>query len=152
MADTLKVYSRFPANALGSGVAGNTPNVDWLSDNIYIALLNAYVPNQDTHEFWADVVANELPNGNGYATNGILLTGKTLTQSAHVETLDSSLDPTWTGATFTASHAVIYDRTPASDALRQLIAYITFGAPLSPVAGSLVIQFNAAGILTFTVA
>jgi hypothetical protein len=47
---------------------------------------------------------------------------------------------------------VIYNRTPATDALRQLIAYITFGAPMSPVAGSLVVQFNAAGIMTLTVA
>jgi hypothetical protein len=152
MADTLKVYTRFAANILGSATPANTPNVDWMSDSIYIALLNGYVPNQDTHEFWADVVASELANGNGYATNGIILTGKAMTQAGHVITLDSTLDPTWSGATFTASHAVIYNRTPATDALRQLIAYITFGAPMSPVAGSLVVQFNAAGIMTLTVA
>ena len=151
MAASTHVYAHAVPDMAGGVGAGTSPNIDWLSDSIYIALVNAYTPNQSAHEFWSDVVANEVPNGSGYTTNGIVLTGKTLAVASLVATFDSSLDPTWSGATFTATHAIIYDRTPASDATRPLIAYIDFGGALSPVSGSLVIQFNASGILTATV-
>ena len=53
---------------------------DWNSDNIYAALLGAgYTPNFDTDDYWIDISANEIANGNGYTTNGQLLTGCTIT-------------------------------------------------------------------------
>jgi len=53
---------------------------DWNSDNIYAALLGAgYTPNLDTDDYWNDISANEIANGNGYTTNGQLLTGCTIT-------------------------------------------------------------------------
>jgi hypothetical protein len=52
--------------------------MDWLSDDIRHALvLAAYAPNLGTHDFWDDVVANEV-SGGGYTTNGYALASKTL--------------------------------------------------------------------------
>lgn len=75
-------YASALANAFGSVSSGNTPNIDFLSDNIYCALVSsAYTPNLATHDFWDDVVANEV-SGTGYTANGALLASKTLTVTA----------------------------------------------------------------------
>lgn len=75
-------YASALANAFGSVSSGNTPNIDFLSDNIYVALVgSAYTPNLATHDFWDDVVANEV-SGTGYTANGALLASKTLTITA----------------------------------------------------------------------
>lgn len=75
-------YASALANAFGSVSSGNTPNIDFLSDNIYCALVSsAYTPNLAAHDFWDDVVANEV-SGTGYTANGALLASKTLTVTA----------------------------------------------------------------------
>ena len=97
----------------------------------------------------APVKKKEL-KANKAITGGVTLAGKTLAVAGNVATFDSSTDPTWSTATFTARYAVIYDDTPATDATKPLLAYIDFGADLSPSNGSLVITFNASGIFTMT--
>jgi len=75
-------YASALANAFGSVGAGGAPNIDYLSDDIYIALVaDTYTPNLATHDFWNDVVANEV-SGAGYTANGALLGSKTLTITA----------------------------------------------------------------------
>lgn len=156
MAVSTKVYARALQDACGGTSAGTAPNIDWLSDIINIALVAAaYTPNQSTHEFWSDVVANEVANGNGYLTNGATLASKTLATAALVTTFDAADPAVWTasGAGFAAAYAVIYDRTPATDATRPLICYIDFGGTKTLAAGdTLTITFNASGIFTVTVA
>lgn len=202
-------YASALANAFGSVSSGNAPNNDFLSDNIYIALVGSgYTPNLATHDFWDDVVANEI-SGTGYTANGALLGSKTLTITAansfatvHATSTAYTLgrivrpstgngylyratvagtsggsaptwptvvgqtvtdgsvtwtnvgqviiqwdaaDPSWAASTLTARYAVIYDRTPASDATRPLMGVIDFGSNQSTSNGTFAITFDALG-------
>lgn len=87
-------YANAIANAFGSTSAGNAPNIDYLSDTIKVGLVtSAYSPNQATHDFWNDVVANEI-SGTGYTAGGATLASKTLTVTAA-----NSFAPTWAAST-----------------------------------------------------
>ena len=153
MAVTALMYGKAIANAFGGETAGESSKVDWLSDDIRVALVtSAYTPNQDTDEFWSDVVANEVV-GTGYTANGAALANKTLTYTAgtNVNKFDAD-DVSWPASTITARYAVIYNRTPGSDATRNLISYVDFGANVSSTNGNFQITWDAAGIATITVA
>lgn len=153
MAVTALLYGSFLSNALGGVAAGTAPNIDYLSDDIRVALVaNTYTPAQDTHDFWDDVVADEAA-GAGYTANGAALATKTLAYTAGTNVIKGDADDTaWPASTVTARYAVIYDRTPASDATRPLIGYVDFGADVSTTAGTFTITWNASGIFTITVA
>jgi hypothetical protein len=102
--------------------------IDFDTDDMRIALVtNAYVPDRNAHSYWTSVVANELANGNGYTTNGLAIAGRVVTV-ATTQVAFKCTNPAWT---FTAAkvfrYAVLYDRTPATDATRPLICYWDFG-------------------------
>lgn len=127
--------------------------VDWLDDDIRVALVGAgYTPNQDIHDYWNDVIANEI-TGSGYTANGIALTSKTAvyTGGTNTTTFDAA-DVSWPSSTITARYAVIYNRTPSTDGTRPLIALVDFGADVSTTGGTFTITWNASGIFTATVA
>ncbi len=150
MAVTAYWYGQALLQALGSGTAGNAPNIDWLSDTIKVMLCTStYVPNQDTHVFKSDVT-NEV-TGTGYTATGATLANKTIgyTAGTNVIKLDAD-DTSWSTATITARYAVIYDATPATDATRPLLGYIDFGADVISTAGTFQITWDAAGIFTIT--
>lgn len=153
MAVTALLYGSFLSNALGGVGAGTAPNIDWLSDDIRVALVaNTYAPAQDTHDFWDDVVANEAA-GTGYTANGQALTTKTLAYTAGTNVIKGDADDaSWAASTVTARYAVIYDRTPGTDATRPLIGYVDFGADVSTTNGTFSIVWSASGIFTITVA
>lgn len=130
------IYQRFKANLMNK-------EVDLEGDTIKVALLNNSHAFDATHNTWSQVVANELANGNGYATNGATLAGKAVTQAA--TTKWDATDTTWTSATFTTYHAVIYDDTLANN---DLICSIDFGGAQTIAAGTFTIQWDSAGIIT----
>ena len=67
-----KLYGNFLAKSLNK-------EIDWDSDTIKVALLSSsYTPNQDTHDYYDDVVGNEV-SGTGYTTGGNTLSSKTIT-------------------------------------------------------------------------
>ena len=77
--------------------------IDYNSDTIYAALMGVgYTPNLDTHAYWSDVVASEIANGGGYTTNGVLLTGCTITYTAA-----NSWATVWTLSTVYAKDFVV---------------------------------------------
>jgi hypothetical protein len=129
--------------------------IDFDTDAIKIALLaDTYTPSQ-SHDYFDDVVASELGATGGYTTGGKLLA--TLTPAyddSTIFSLDATVDPVWTSATFTCKYAVIYDSTPGSDATNPLIAYINFGGNVSVTNGTFTITFAAGGIckVTLTIA
>lgn len=150
MAVTAHFYDNCIANAFGSTSAGNAPNIDILSDSIYVALVtSAYTPNQGTDAFWSTPVTNEA-TGTGYTANGILQNNKTFAIASHVITFDNTVDPQWTSSTITAHYAVLYDRTPATDATRPLIGYVDFGADVSSSSGNYTITWSGSGIFQIT--
>src|SRR5215468_10475167 len=149
---TTKCYGTSLANAYGSTSAANAPNVDYLSDSLFCALVtSAYTPDYDTHAFWSSLVANELATGNGYTTNGVALTSPTITIVGASDRVDyDAADPSWT---FTASktfrYAAIVDRTPATDATRPVLALIDFGSDQS-LSTAFSIQFSTSPSAIFS--
>lgn len=127
--------------------------IDWDSDDIRVALVtSSYIPNQDTHSYWSDVVANEI-TGVNYVTNGESLSTKTITYDGILNKIHlAALDVTWPNATLTARYAIVYDRTPATDATRPLLGYVDFGSNQSSSNGNFTIQWDADGIFEITIA
>jgi hypothetical protein len=141
-----KLYGQFLSQALNK-------EIDWDTDTIKVALLsNAYTPDQDAHNYFDDVVANEV-TGTGYTQGGITLSNKTNTydSATNVIKLDAD-DVTWSSSTITARYAVVYDATPATDATKPLIGYVDFGSDQSSSNGNFTITWDATGIVRVTVA
>ena len=141
-----KLYGQFVQAAFNK-------EVDWDSDTIKVALVtNAYTPDQDAHNYFDDVVANEV-TGTGYTAGGNTLANKTNTydSATNVIKLDAD-DVTWASSTITARYAIIYDATPATNATRPLIGYVDFGSDQSSSNGNFTITWDSTGIVRVTVA
>lgn len=133
---TSGIYNRFKANLMNK-------EIDLEADTIKIALLNNSHSFTATHNTWSQVSANELASGSGYTTGGATLGNKAVTQAA--TTKWDADDASWSSATFTAYHAVIYDDTMSND---DLICSIDFGGAQTVSSGTLTIQFHTDGIIT----
>ena len=141
-----KLYGQFLSQALNK-------EIDWDTDTIKVALLtNSYTPDQDAHNYYDDVVANEV-SGTGYTAGGNTLANKTNTYNSgtNVIVLDAD-DTTWSSSTITARYAVVYDATPATNATKPLIGYVDFGSDQSSNNGNFTITWDATGIVRITVA
>jgi hypothetical protein len=127
--------------------------IDFDSDDMRAALVTSgYTPNQDTHQYWSSVVANEA-SGTGYTANGQALVSPSFTYTSGTNTLMLDCnDPAWTSSTVTARYIVFYDRTPGTDATRPLLCYWDLGADVSSVAGTFTATVAATGLVTVTAA
>lgn len=141
-----KLYGSFLMKALNK-------EVDWDTDDIKVALLSsAYTPNQDTHDYFDDVVANEV-SGTGYTAGGQSLSSKTSTyDSANNVVILDAADAVWGSSTITARYAVVYDNAGATNAQKALIGYVDFGSDQSSTNGNFTITWDATGIVRATVA
>ncbi|MBI4092282.1 MAG: hypothetical protein HY427_03715 [Candidatus Levybacteria bacterium] len=114
--------------------------IDLEADTIKVALYNS------SHAFTATdnvyTTTNEI-TGTGYTAGGAALAGKAVTQAA--TTKWDANDISWTTATFTVAHGVIYDDTHATN---DLIASIDFGGNQTVTTGTFTIQWHADGIIT----
>lgn len=137
------------ADTTGGSTAGAARVVDFDTDTIKMMLVtNTYVPSATGHATKSSVT-NEV-TGTGYTAGGATLTSPTVVDTAGTVAFDAA-DITWAqnAAGFSnARHGVIYKDT-GSAATSTLIGWIDFGADKGNVAGDLIIQFNAAGILTW---
>lgn len=126
--------------------------IDWDSDTIKVALVtSAYTPNQDTHTYWSDVVANEV-TGTNYTAGGVTLTNKTINYTSATNKINLDADDVlWANSTITARYAVIYDATPSTNATKPLLGYVDFGSNQSSSAGDFKITWNASGIFEMTI-
>jgi len=113
------------------------------SDSIYIALYTSSATLSAATDGY--ITSNEVANGNGYATTGIALTSKAVTENSTSGVFDAA-DPEWTSATFTARGALIYNKTlgDASSNSRGAIAILDFGGDFSVSGGTFKIVFPAA--------
>lgn len=131
------IYNRFKANLMNKVV-------DLEADNIYVCLYSNSFSFVATDTGYS--TTNELATAGGYtqgedATN--LLASKAVTEGA--TTKWTATNHAWTGATFTARFAVIFDGTLAGN---DLICCIDFGSDKTVSAGTFTIQWDAAGIIT----
>lgn len=141
-----KMYGSFLVKALNK-------EVDFDSDTIKVALLSsAYTPNQDAHDYFDDVVSNEV-TGTGYTAGGATLGSKTVTydSASNVIVLDAA-DTVWSASTITARYAVIYDDAGATNSQKVLIGYVDFGSDQSSTNGNFTVTWDATGIVRITVA
>lgn len=125
--------------------------IDWLDDTIKVSLhTSAYSPDQDTHDY-KDDLTSEI-SGTGYTSGGATLSGKTIAynNSTNTITLDAN-DVTWSGASFTARTAVVYNATPGTDATRPLICYQQESVDITASGGDFTIVWNASGICNVVV-
>lgn len=109
---------------------------------------NAHTPNRDTHDFRDDFTANELANGNGYATGGVTLTGVTWSYDAASDQVRLDCDdPSWT---FTAAktwrYGIGYIDTAGADTTDPLIFLLTWDADQT-VSTAYTLTIDAAGLL-----
>jgi hypothetical protein len=87
--------------------------------------------------------------GTNWAANGQQADGETLslvTASNDVE-LDITDEVTATVTLTDGKHAIIYTRTPGTDATRELVGYCTFDTALAPQGGTLTLDFAATGLV-----
>jgi hypothetical protein len=127
--------------------------IDYDTDTIKVALVtSSYTPNQDTHDYFDDVVSNEA-SGTGYTAGGATLASKTITYDGGTNkmTLDAA-DVSWAASSITARYAVVYDASPGTDATRPLLAYVDFGSNQSSSSGTFTVSWSASGIVSFTMA
>ena len=141
MALTAKMYGLFLKSLANK-------EVDLDSDTLKVMLCtSSYTPNQDTHQYKADVT-NEI-TGTGYTAGGQTLTGVTVTYNAGTNTLmlDAN-DPVWSASSLTARTLVAYDDTPASN--KPLICYWDFGQDETSSSGNFTATISGSGLITIT--
>lgn len=137
--DTFREYRLDPANGAISGT-------------LKVALVTSvYTPDQNLHDFWNDVSANEV-SGTGYTAGGNAAASPTLTLdgSGNID-FDASDPATWSenAAGFSnARRAILYYDTGVSTTSR-LVAYSDdFGADRGNANGDFTISFHANGVFT----
>lgn len=113
------------------------------TDTIHIALYTSSASLDAATDGYT--TSNEVANGNGYATGGVALSSKAVTENSTSGVFDAA-DPEWTSATFTARGALIYNKTlgDASSNSRGAIAILNFGGDFTVAGGTFKIVFPAA--------
>lgn len=104
-----------------------------------------------THTTLAATGGTEVANGSGYVAGGATLTNVAVTATGN-DAKFSADTVTWTatGASLSASKAILYNST---DANSPPVAFIDFGATETAGDGTdFKVIWNAAGIVSFTVA
>lgn len=95
------------------------------------------------HVDYADVIADELSNGNGYATGGATLQNVTWTETGGTATFNAD-DAQWAAANFTSRYGVIYNDT-VSD---ELVCLVDFTENKQASAITFEVRFDVLGIFT----
>lgn len=111
-------------------------NIDLVDNTVSCALMNNSHSFNAAHNTWSQVSANEI-SGTGYTANGATLANKAVTQAS--TTKWDADDTSWTTATITAYHAVLYSGT-------DLIASFDLGGAQTVTAATLTLQWDANGI------
>ena len=126
------------------------------TDTIKVALSNTAYTYAATHKYFDASPFNaawtELSTANGYTAGGATLTSPTITNGQTTSWSGTIPNPTWTasGAGISATSAVFYDSSPASN--KPLISYVLFGGTVSAPAGATItITPNGSGIISVVV-
>lgn len=128
------IYHRFKSNLMKK-------NVDLVNDTIKVMLLDSNHSYSATDNTKSDVDSNEI-SGTGYTAGGKSLSNKSVTQGATTKWDADNVE--WSSATFSASHAVIYDSN------NDLILSIDFGGSQSVDGGTFRIEWHSDGIVTLS--
>lgn len=140
MATTAKWYGQALVGQFGGTAARR---VDWAADTIKVALVKAaYAPDQDKHDFWDDVSANEVA-GTNYTAGGKELTEKTVTYDEASNTVRLKAKTVeWKEVTVEYRYAVVYKDTGAAGT-SPVLGYLDTGGTQKIVAGLVKIEWDA---------
>ncbi len=123
------------------------------TDTAVMLLLDAYTPDFDVEDFRADLTANEVATGSGYATGGIALAATpswTVASPAAKSIAFDSANPAWGASTITnAMAAVLYDSSGVAGT-DELYMLSDFGTSVSTANGTLTVQVDGNGWVYFT--
>ena len=130
MANTL--YTSFKTNLMKKVL-------DLVNDNFKIALFTALTITPADTTYGGLTGATETTNGAGsaYTAGGLALSGLGVSASSTTAVWTSSVNPSWTTATFSATYAVIYDTSVSND----LVGVLDFGSSQSVSAGTFTISW-----------
>jgi uncharacterized repeat protein (TIGR02059 family) len=116
-------------------------------DSFKIALCPpAYVPNQDTHTSYNDIIE---VSGQGYQGGGQVLTGKTISTASGALVLGAN-PVSWAGCVFTVRRAVIYDDSNTGSLNKQLVRWIDFEQDIQLAGDTILLTFDGAGEIIIT--
>jgi len=140
MATTAKWYGQA---LLGLVSATAARRFDWANDTFKVALVkSAYTPDQDAHDFWDDVSANEI-TGTGYTAGGKELFEKAVSYDAATNTVRLKAKTVeWKEVTAEYRYAVVYKDTGTAGT-SPVVQYLDAGAVQKIVAGTVKIEWDA---------
>jgi len=144
---TFNLYDKYRQNSFNGGA------IDIDAATLKMAIVTgSYTLDQNLHDFFDDVVANEV-SGNNYTAGGNACTAGTVTiNGSGLVTVDANDPAVWSQHATGFSNgrrAILYDSGPASDATRPLIGFSNdFGADKGNVDGDFSTTFSASGIFT----
>ena len=128
------VYTSFKSNLMKK-------LLDLVNDSFKIALFSALTITPSDTTYGGLTGATET-SGTGYTPTGEALSGLAVTINSTTAVWTSSSNPTWTGATFSAAYAVIYDTSVSND----LVGVFDFGGTQSVVSGTFTISWSSSPI------
>jgi hypothetical protein len=116
----------------------------WTTNPMKVALLKpTYVPDLDNHLTWSQLSGQEI-TGTGYTAGGQTLATKAAPYTPASDRTDlQAADVVWSGATFDAGYAAIYDSSGA----QTLWALIDFQGTKSVESGNFTLDFSNIGVL-----
>lgn len=111
----------------------------------------SYTPDQNLHDFWNDVSANEV-SGTGYTAGGNVMSNGTVTvNGSGLVTVDIDDPATWSenGAGFSnGRRAIIYHDTGTASTSRIIGYSNDFGSDQGNANGDFSVAVNASGLFT----
>jgi len=123
-----------------------TFNLDTDDATLHCALMHGYVLD-DAHDFFDDVVADEVATAGNYVHLGEPLTGSAIS-AAHPDAMWDAADVAWANATIHATGAIIFMNRGGLHSADDLVAWIDFGGNKDSTAAEFKIAWNVAGIMT----
>ena len=124
-------------------------DVNYLTGTVQLSLhTDVTTPDRDVHDFFDDMSTNELANGSGYTTGGVVASSKTITYDTASDQVRWDLaDISWT---FTASktwrYGVLWVNTAGASSTDPLYGLLTWDSNQT-VSTAYTLQFDAAGLL-----
>lgn len=124
-----------------------TGGIDLDTDTLKVALVTSSYTPSAAHTIWADVSANEVATGAGYATGGVTLANPVATNS----NIDYD-DAIWTALTKTFRYAVIYKSGSGGGLTNPLLCWILLDSTPADIVSSgsnYTIQWNSTNKLFY---
>lgn len=140
------IYNHFKAHILGAKY-----NLASGGDVIKVALFNNSHSFTAENDGLADITANQLSTAGGYTSGGATLGSQAVSiDDTDDEGVFDGADTSWTSASFSAYHAVLYDDTMTTPTADGLICSFDFGGIQTVTSGTFLITWAAEGIVNIT--